>query len=663
MSGRRPAALLAAAVALGCSVGSQAGITVDTLLDEMTDLNRLAELPSPPYVARQFSSYDRRSKSPADAEGWFANADRGNYLRAADREGRKEYVMMDADGPGAIVRIWSANPDGRIWFYLDDGAQPVLVAKMKELLGGAVPGLPPPIAGERARGFNLYFPIPYAKHCKVTCEERSLYYQIDYRTYPAGTDVATFAEPDLERLAGKVRQVAERLKAPAQAGVPTGEVSYTDWKLTLAPKQAGTLAEVPGPGMIAEIRAALAAANLEVATAGVVLEMEFDGQRTVECPLGDFFGTAPGLNAFESLPEGVASGERPEMWAHWRMPFARSAKIALKNLSSQKVELAGKLAVQPYAWTDRSLLFHAKWRIQRDLPARPLSDWTHLECTGAGRFVGGVLHVVNPVRDWWGEGDEKIYVDGERFPSIFGTGSEDYYGYAWGSTAPFTHAYHNQVHCDGPGNYGHTCLSRFHVLDDVPFRERFKFDMENWQWNVKAALTRSAASFWYARPGGTDFFKPIAPADVVPVEVPAYVIRHVSGAIEGEDLKVVAKTGRTTGEELNADWSGEKQIRWSEAGPGDKLVLSFTSIEAGVRHVIVRLTRASDCAQVQLYVNDHKAGGMIDLFGTNAEPTEEIDLGPCELVAGENRLTAEIVGANPKAKPAYLFGLDYLKIQ
>jgi hypothetical protein len=114
---------------------------------------------------------------------------------------------------------------------------------------------------------------------------------------------------------------------------------------------------------------------------------------------------------------------------------------------------------------------------------------------------------------------------------------------------------------------------------------------------------------------------------------------------------------------MNADWSGEKQLAWTGARPGDKLVLAFPSSEAGVRHVIVRLTRASDYAQVQLYVNDHKAGGAIDLFGTSAEPMNEIDLGPCELVAGENRLTVEIVGANPKAKPAYVFGLDYLKIQ
>jgi hypothetical protein len=214
-----------------------------------------------------------------------------------------------------------------------------------------------------------------------------------------------------------------------------------------------------------------------------------------------------------------------------------------------------------------------------------------------------------------------------------------------------------------PGSYGHTSVNRFHILDDVPFSKRLRFDMENWHAEASTKTDRSVVSYWYARPGGTDFFQPIQPADMVPMDVPPYVVSREPGALEGEELKVVESTGgRTTIQELGSAWSNEKHLWWTDARPHDRLVLAFPSAEGGVHPVIVRLTRANDYAQVQLYVNGHKAGGVIDLYDENTVPTEEIDLGPCDLVQGVNRLTVEIVGANPRAKPAYMFALDYLKL-
>ena len=63
--------------------------------------------------------------------------------------------MMDAEGPGAVVRIWSANPAGTLRVYLDHAVEPVLEVPMTEVLGGTFPGLPKPLAGERSRGWNL----------------------------------------------------------------------------------------------------------------------------------------------------------------------------------------------------------------------------------------------------------------------------------------------------------------------------------------------------------------------------------------------------------------------------------------------------------------------------------------------------------------------------
>ena len=202
------AVLIVAAVVLsGCAAPK---ITTRSLLAEMTDLSALAEFPDPPFTCRQFSSYDRAAESPA--ENWFANADRGQYLRVEERDGRKEYVMMDADGPGAIVRIWSANPQGTLRIYLDGSETPAIEAPMADFLSGKYPGIPEPIAHVVSRGWNSYFPIPYARHCKVTSDNGDFYYHINYRTYPAGTRVATFHPRVLRRDRKQIDQVARSLR-------------------------------------------------------------------------------------------------------------------------------------------------------------------------------------------------------------------------------------------------------------------------------------------------------------------------------------------------------------------------------------------------------------------------------------------------------------------
>ena len=128
-----------------------AAIDMSTLLDEMTDLDRLASADDPPYVARQFSSYDRKSTDPTiqTTDNWFANRDRGQHLRTEEVNGRTEYVLMDTDGPGSIVRFWSANPDegGIVKIYLDHQPTPVLEASLQDFLGGKVTPFVPAICG------------------------------------------------------------------------------------------------------------------------------------------------------------------------------------------------------------------------------------------------------------------------------------------------------------------------------------------------------------------------------------------------------------------------------------------------------------------------------------------------------------------------------------
>jgi hypothetical protein len=83
-----------------------AQVSLETLLNGMVNRERLAEVPSPHYICRQFSSYDRDTVG-VGKPGWFANWDRSQFVRVEEKAGRKEYVMLDADGAGAIVRFWA----------------------------------------------------------------------------------------------------------------------------------------------------------------------------------------------------------------------------------------------------------------------------------------------------------------------------------------------------------------------------------------------------------------------------------------------------------------------------------------------------------------------------------------------------------------------------
>jgi hypothetical protein len=666
--------LILSTVLSTCSIAPQAwaaalapgAVTTRTLLAELADLRLIAEFPSPRFQTRQFSSYDRRSVAPGTPD-WFANEDWGRFLRVEERAGRREQVMMDATGPGAVVRIWSANPSGTLRIYLDGQEAPAIESRMEDLLGGRVAPLVPPLAGIRGRGYNLYFPIPYARSCKITCDEGQPYYVVNYRSYPAGTPVQTFRPIDLETLKADIPRVGAKLAAPRGAGLwPQRAVLVAR---TLAPGESVTLSDLRGPCAITQFIVRPRVDDPATALRALVLRMTFDGEQTVEAPLGDFFGAAPGLNTFATLPLGGT--EWGELWSHWVMPFRRSARVQVVNFGRAAVSLEAQIGSIPYRWTPRSMHFSAGYISRYDLRTRPMVDLTHLDVAGQGVFAGLSFAIDNPARAWWGEGDEKIYVDRERFPSFFGTGTEDYFGYAWCDPNWFTHAYHSQPHVHdprgglpgcGPTNYGKFSNNRFHLIDRIPFERHLKFDMELWHW-AESSVNIATVAYWYALPGARAQFAPLKAADLVVRPLGPYVAPRVAGAIEGEEMEVVSKTGTASPQEW-ANLSNESHLWWRETPrPGDVLTLRFNAPQAGRYRVLGRFMRARDYGIHQLAINGRKAGGPMDFYSPEVAPTEERDLGTFDLSAGANELSVTVVGANPGAEKGYMFGLDYLLLR
>lgn len=661
--GKRAIALL---LALWAVPVLAAPVTFESLLAEMTSLEFLTRAPDPAYTCKQFSSYDQRSTDPAvlTDENWFANGDRGQYLRKEQRNGQEEYVLADVAGPGALVRFWSANPvdAGTVYVYLDGEKAPSIEMPLTEMLGGGKAPFIKPISIELAKGWNSYLPIPYAKHLKVTTSKPNFYYHINYRTYAKGTKVKTYDPAKVATLMPQIEAVAKALERPETAIPMDAGAEEVAGELEIAPGASEELGVGMGPGAIVSITAKVEAKDLEAALRGTLLEITFDGQASpsVVTPLGDFFGTAPGNHRFATLPCGVlADGS---FYAHWVMPFQQGAVLRLRNTTQETVRIQGAILSGAREWTDDSLYFHAKWRGARDVPTQPRQDFNFLDATGAGRFVGVLMHVTNPVADWWGEGDEKIYVDGEKFPSHFGTGTEDYFGYAWCSPEVYTQAYHAQSRCDGPGNFGQTANNRFHILDNIPFTSSFRFDMEVWHW-VDCRIAQSVVAYWYAKPGGKDTFPVPQAADLI-VPVPPK-IKGVEGAIEGEGLKVLGISGGTHTIQggMGHLWSLTQQLWWMDGKPGDTLVLAFPVEKAGRYEVLANLTKAVDYGIATFTLNDGPASAPMDFWiKKHVKATGEIPLGTADLKAGENRLTITLTGANPEAKPSHMIGLDYLRL-
>lgn len=741
-------------------------VTFESLIRQMTDLSLLAEIPDPPYVTRQFSSYDRASEAPGK-ESWFANDDHGFMLydgvvkektlyfksltglkaaegsfpggtkvgiapnhrplgdyvwayatgpdggavnghipqgwipRSAITLDKQGHVLAEMDGPGCVVRIWSPNPKdaGNIRIYLDGADKPVIEAPMEALLAGtwstAKPGepealapgvgkrwtpFPDPIACERSRGWNLYFPIPYAKQYKICTDKQDIYYHVDYRTYPKGTEVETFSLANLEKRwsrksdTGKT-QIEEFLtglqnyspvsRSPGEAKVVKNE------RLTLEPGKNSPSLQMRGPAAVCSVVVMVRRQPLNSeAFRSLVLVGSFDDSKhpQIWCPLVDFFGTGPYPTAYHSLVSGIlelkAGPGGIGLEAFWNMPFQRSATFEIQNRGKRPIDLTFLALTVPYLWTDRSMHFHAKWRTEK-LKTRPFRDWTYCDIKGQGVFVGDMLSVMNPVPAWWGEGDEKIYVDGEKFPSWFGTGTEDYYGYGWSDAKPFQHAYHNQTRCDGPANKGHTSVNRFHILDNIPFQKSFRFDMEFWHWTPNIDVTYAATSYWYARPGATDDFKPVDANVLQDIPQPPPPMKIV-GAIEGETMKILAKSSafdadsQDMGNFSESKWIGDRQLWVRPPKKGEWVDLELPVAADGRYHVIVYLTKARDYGMIQFLLNGKALGKPIDCFEPDRVlSTGAIDLGEVELKNGAATMRVEVVGSNEKSVGLrYMWGLD-----
>jgi len=287
------------------------------------------------------------------------------------------------------------------------------------------------------------------------------------------------------------------------------------WKVAPAvpvkAKSTFTVAEIDGSGAIQQIW--MTPAPLDK-TRLYILRFYWDGEKepSVEVPLGDFFACGWGKYcAINSLPVCVSPGSAFN--SYWTMPFRKKAKITLENLDDQEMLLFYQVN---YTLTDvpnDAAYFHAQFRRTRKLPAK--SVYTILDgVKGRGQYVGTYMAWESRSPGWWGEGEIKFYFDGDKeFPTICGTGTEDYFCGSYCFVPPGMNRYvaYSTPYAgmpqvlppdpcgEPPQRFG---LYRWHITDPVRFKKDMKITMQALGWKNNGAYLPleddiASVAFWY----------------------------------------------------------------------------------------------------------------------------------------------------------------------
>jgi len=523
---------------------AQETLTYPDLVARLYDMEYVATPPQPGEQSGNFSSFDRRSTYEASSktyDQWGANGDGNGFIR----EEGDGIVVFEKEGPGVIWRFWSALAiDGVIKVYIDHATEPAISTSFRdffEKFDALIPMINiPNLAMTLSRGRNRWMPIPFNSHCKIVLEKGwGAYYHITYTTFPETTKLpdykGVYSREDAIALAEADRVLAARGYTTVHRQGETMERTSVD----LAAHATTTIKTLQGNRAITHFKIRYDESQYptpeerQEMLGNLWIKMTWDNELkpSVMVPVGMFFGTYPDIYPNRAYPVGAVPGY---LYSNWYMPFSQNATIEIVNKGNRKHQITWEMVNTPLEQSaDHLLRFHAKWHkglykedVQSD--GRDI-DWPLLVTEGKGRFCGVSLHIQNEWKEpeekaetwwygawdkknidwWWGEGDEKFYVDGETFPSTYGTGSEDYIGYAWSAEPPFSlfdSPFATQPFTPIDGN-GHTIVSRFHIADNIPFQKSFTGVIEKYKgdsWGESNICLFQAVAYWYLLPGQSD---------------------------------------------------------------------------------------------------------------------------------------------------------------
>jgi hypothetical protein len=304
-----------------------------------------------------------------------------------------------------------------------------------------------------------------------------------------------------------------------------------DW-VRIEPGASVALADIQGAGSITHIWMTVGP-DADVGPTGpefaevmrrLVLRVHWDGAQdeSVLVPLGDFFGVGHARTVnFASLPLQMSPQDGRGLNSFFHMPFETAARITVTSeMAHEPVRLYYYVDYEAYDALDEDVgRFHASWHRMNPTLGAPEGEESNedflfagtnldgrqnyviLDATGRGHYVGCVLSIRN-LREtsqfnWYGEGDDMIFIDGEAFPpSLHGTGTEDYFNTAFCPSESYSSAYHGITLAGGANWSGEVSMYRFHVEDPVVFQKSVRVTIEHGHANKRSDDVSSVA-YWY----------------------------------------------------------------------------------------------------------------------------------------------------------------------
>lgn len=475
---------------------------------------------------------------------------------------------------------------------------------------------------------------------------------------------------------GEVRRVGEEKLNPKAE--PRGDLDeQSNWdNFRVAPGQTHVVLDEQGPGIITHIWITFLgpepqdwAKNGSANHQEMLLRMYWDGnpRPAVEAPLGDFFANCFGQRReVISLPVVVEDADAYNCF--WQMPFRKSARIEVTNQSDKPISLL----YYNIDWIKKKSLpkntpyFYAQYR--QEYPAEHGKDYVVLETKGKGHYVGTVLAVRTRSPAWFGEGDEKIYLDGEAKASIWGTGTEDYFLSAWGLKTAST-PYFGVPYFDQWGIVGsHTSAYRWHINDPIVFNSGIKVTFEHFGWiapdenpNYKSTSWNereddyASVAFWYQTGQPTfDARAPHARERALPNLDPVIAFGR---DFNGPEFR---GTGQAVSQQLDL-YPGPQLLYEPKTNADAWLEIPFTVTNKQPFRLLLNLTKSYDFGKYQAFLNGVKLGDPIDLYSPKIvnEEAHLLDFWP---EPGVYKLRLECVGRN-QASTGYYCGLESVRLR
>jgi hypothetical protein len=445
---------------------------------------------------------------------------------------------------------------------------------------------------------------------------------------------------------------------------------------TVDPGETHVLMDEQGPGVITHIWLTfLSPEPQDWAKKGsanhqeMMLRIYWDGSKrpAVEAPVGEFFANCFGKRSeVISLPVIVHNGEAYN--CYWRMPFRKSARVEIENQSDKPISLLYYNLdwIKKDKIPDDTPYFYAQYR--QEYPAVKGKDYLVLETKGKGHYVGTVMAVRTRSPSWFGEGDEKIYIDGEKTASVWGTGTEDYFNMAWGLKKGNT-PYFGVPLCESWSNLGgHISAYRWHVNDPLVFNTGIKVTFEHFGWAPPDENPQHRAMSWNEREDdyATVAFWYQTGEPTFTARAPHARERRLPSlerlTVRGEDFTAGKYHGAGGAATEQLDFYEGKQLSYApKQAEGAWLEIPFEVKKKEPLRLLLNMTKAPDYGKYQAYLNGVKLQGEMDFYSekTGSEEFPLLDFWPAP---GVYTLRLQCTGKSVHSE-GYRCGLESVRLR